>query len=341
MGRLHRPLDGPVLVVGAYGYGNVGDEAILAGVVARLSGQSVTVVSRSPAQTAATHGVRAIGILRAIPALLGHRSVVIGGGGLFGRDMGRLGRLLPLFGLVAVALGKNVVIEGVDVDERLSRSARVLVPALMRAASRVSVRDRGSLAILTGWGVLSSVQPDLSAWMEPAAPQVGRGALERAGLDLDRPIVGLSLTAVNPRMADRAIEAAAGAIKALPDAQFCFIPMSRHPSVPQHDDTQLARRLVGLNANLVVLDESLTPAAVLSVFGQFSAVVAMRYHAMLFAERAGVPLVPIPYAEKTERWLAEHGRDVVDPTVTGVTRAVETALSERASRRRPQLQAAS
>ena len=169
MSVIGQRLRSPVLVVGAYGYGNVGDEAILSGLLLRLEGHAVTVVSRSPGDTTALHGVRSIGIGQAVSALRHHRSVVIGGGGLFGRDMGRIGRLLPAFGLLAAALGKRVSVVGVDLDDRLSGSARVLVPLLMRAAAAIQVRDRASATVLAGWGASAGVEPDLSAWMEPRA----------------------------------------------------------------------------------------------------------------------------------------------------------------------------
>jgi polysaccharide pyruvyl transferase WcaK-like protein len=341
MTRLRRPIEGPVLVVGAYGYGNVGDEAILSGLLTRLTGHAVTVVSRSPVETAASHGVRAIGIRQSVGALLRHRTLIIGGGGLFGRDMGRIGRLLPIFGLLAVALRRNLVIEGVDVDDRRSPSARLLIPLLMRAASRVSVRDRASAAILTGWGASPSVLPDLSSWMEPADAQEGRVALERAGVDFERPLVGLALTAVNRPLADRVLEAVEAAMRELPDAQFCFVPMSRQPSVPQHDDLNLGRELAARCPELLILDATLPPAVMLSAFAPMSAVVGMRYHAMLFAERAGVPLLPIPYAEKTHRWLADHGVAPVDPTPPALAHRLRAVLTEGHSKRRQRLKAAS
>ena len=95
----------PILIVGGYGYRNVGDEAILAGLLERLAHRRVTVVSRSPEETSPMHGVRSVSIARALPELFRHRSLIIGGGGLFGRDMGGLGRLLPAFGLLAQGLG--------------------------------------------------------------------------------------------------------------------------------------------------------------------------------------------------------------------------------------------
>jgi polysaccharide pyruvyl transferase WcaK-like protein len=314
-----------VLVVGAYGYGNVGDEAILAGLLSRLDRRRVTVMSRAPRETAAAHAVRAIGIGRALPALLTHRTVVIGGGGVFGRDMGRIGRLLPAFGLLAKAFRRRVTVEGVDLDTRLSASARLLVPNLLRACETVSVRDRASAAIAREWGVAVEVLPDLSSRMSPAAPETGRRALARIGLDTQRPIVGLALTAVNHALADDVLEATIRTIHALPEAQFVFVPMSRHPRVAVHDDVQFALR-IARSAPLSILEEPLPPREMLAVFGQLTAVVAMRYHAMLFAARCGTPLIPIPYAEKTERWLVEHGRRGVPAEPEALISAARDAL---------------
>jgi polysaccharide pyruvyl transferase WcaK-like protein len=320
-------LPDPVLVVGAYGYRNMGDEAILSGLLAKLGARSVTVVSRNPAETRRLHGVAAIGIGSAAAALRGHASVVIGGGGLFGRDMGRLGRLLPAYGLVAEGLGRTVVVEGVDVDERLPLSGRLLVPSLMRHAARVTVRDRRSAAIVERWGVPAHVAPDLSCWMPVADPERGRHLLRGAGVDLSRPVVGLALTAVQPTLADAVAAAACAAMDAVPEAQFCFIPMSRHPSLPAHDDMNLAARIRDARPRLAILDADPHPAAMLAAIAQLSAVVAMRYHAMLFAARMGVPLVPLVYAEKNVRWLDERGVRAQPAEPGPVTAALRTALA--------------
>jgi polysaccharide pyruvyl transferase WcaK-like protein len=328
-------LAGPVLVVGAYGYRNLGDEAILAGLLAKLGDRVVTVVSRDPAATRRMHRVPAIGIPAAGPALLRHRSVVIGGGGLFGRDMGSIGRLLPLFGLAAEALGRYVVVDGVDVDGDLSRTARALVPRLLRRANDVTVRDRRSVVILEGWNVHAHLGPDLSAWMPMAPIEAGRRLLRAAGVDTHLPVVGLALAGVRPDLADAALDAVAASMDALPDTQFCFIPMSRHPRVPTHDDLRLARRLQAGRPRLAILEGSHHPADVLSAFEQLSAVISMRYHGMLFAERVGVPLVPLVYAEKNVRWLDEHGLLAVPAEAVPMITALRSALAggERAGSR--------
>lgn len=297
----------PILVVGAYGYRNVGDEAILAGLLSRLGEKRVTVVSRDPKATRRLHGVESVGIGEAAPALRRHRSLIIGGGGLFGRDIGAVGRFLPAFGLAASGIGRRVHVEGIDLDASLAPSARLLVPRLMRRAAHISVRDRRSVELLRDWGVRADLAPDLSASMPSAPLKDGLALIRSAGVETRRPVVGLALAGVVPALADQALEAVAGSMDAMPDFQFLFLPMSRHPHVAAHDDLVLAHRLRALRPRLMVVEEAAHPAVVLAAFSQLTAVVAMRYHAMLFAERAGVPLVPLVYAEKTLRWLDERG----------------------------------
>jgi L-malate glycosyltransferase len=331
-------LSEPILVVGAYGYRNVGDEAILAGLLARLAERRVTVVSRDPGATRREHGVEAIAIGGAAGALLRHRSVVIGGGGLFGRDMGAMGRLLPAFGLTAAALGRRVLIEGIDLDARLTPTARLLVPRLMRRAAHVSVRDRRSVGLLWDRGVIADLGPDLSAWMPAAPASDGRALLRSASVDTGRPVVGLALTGVVPSLADDVLRAVVGAMDALPDTQFVFLPMSRHPRVAAHDDLVIAHRLRELRPRLAVVEDAAHPAIVLAAFAQLTAVVAMRYHAMLFAERASVPLVPLVYAEKNVRWLNERGMRAIPADADALTSALRDALvADHDSANRPEL----
>lgn len=319
---------GSVLIVGGYGYRNLGDEAILAGLLRLLGRDAVTVVSRTPASTAARHRVRSVGILGAVRALLRHGSVVMGGGGLFGRDMGLVGRLLPLFGLLALAVGRKVSIVGVGIDAGMPRSAAFLMRLLARRAAVVVVRDRASAADLAARGIAADVRPDLSTLATSAGRMAGLRSIRASGLEpRRRPVVGLSLTAVNPAVVEPVVAAVVGAVDALPAIDFLLVPMSRHPFVSAHDDEVLARRLIALRPRLRLL-QSDDPSEVLGVFEALSAAVCMRYHSLLFAERAGIPIVPIVYAEKCRHWLAERGRTPIDVSAASLTAEIERAVEE-------------
>jgi hypothetical protein len=69
--------------------------------------------------------------------------------------------------------------------------------------------------------------------------------------------------------------------------------MSQHPFVPAHNDLLLGRRLQLRSPRLAILEGSLRPEEVMAVFGSLSAAVCMRYHSLLFAARAGTPIIPV------------------------------------------------
>ncbi len=318
----------PTLVVGGYGYRNAGDEAILAGLLELTGRDGVTVVSRAPAETAAIHGVRSVGIREAPAAMRRHRGVIIGGGGLFGGDMGLIGRLLPLAGLVTSARAE-VSLLGIGVDRGMPRTTRMLLRALGRRATSVVVRDRASQLVLADLGIEATVAPDLSSRVTSAGREAGLRHLEAAGLQpRARDVVGLCLTAVNPALIDRVERAVIGAIDALPGTDFCVLPMSRHPFVPGHNDEVLARRLQARRPRLRIVVPPDDTAALLGIFEAFSAAVGMRYHSLLFAERAGIPTVVFPYAEKCRHWLAERGLAPMEPSSEAIF-----ALVDRSSRK--------
>ena len=82
-----------------------------------------------------------------------------------------------------------------------------------------------------------------------------------------------------------------------------------------------------MQPRLAVAEGECHPAAVLSAFGLLSAVVSMRHHGMLFAERASVPLVPLVYAEKNVRWLGERDLVAIPAAVEPLLAALRTALA--------------
>ena len=320
-------LDGPILALGGYGYRNVGDEAILAGLLRQIGpDRRVTVVSRMPAETEALHGVNAIPLRHAVQALRGHRSLIIGGGGLFGRDMGALGRLLPLYGLLASSLGLKVAIHGVGVDRDMRPVAATLLRRLATRAVAFTVRDRRSAEVLAEWQIDAEVLPDLSAGIDPAPAERGAELLRLAGIDPDRPVVGLAITAVRANQTAALEAAVAHCIAELPDVQFCFIPMSQHPFVHAHNDLLLGRRLQGESPRLVVLEESHRPQEVIALFGSLAAAVCMRYHSLLFADRMGTSIIPVPYAPKCDAWLAERGLRPVSLAPAVLASAIRAAV---------------
>jgi polysaccharide pyruvyl transferase WcaK-like protein len=320
----------PILLLGAHGYRNVGDEAILAGLLRQIGpDRRVSVVSRMPAETAALHGVKAIPLWQSVRALRSHKTLIIGGGGLFGRDMGALGRLIPQYGLLASNVGVTVAIHGVGVDREMRPIAATLLRRLARRTVACTVRDHGSAEVLAGWGISAEVVPDLSAGVDPAPARRGSELLRRSGIDPKRPVVGLALTAMRDHHTAALEAAVAHCIAELPDVQFLFVPMSQHPFVHAHNDTLLGRRLQRRHPSLAVLEGSFRPEEVMAVFGRMTAAVCMRYHSLLFAARTRIPIIPVPYAPKCETWIDEHGLQRVPLEPEALASAVRAAIDVR------------
>jgi polysaccharide pyruvyl transferase WcaK-like protein len=330
--RIGQSLPEPILVLGAYGYRNAGDEAILAGMLDAIGPQRrLSVISRSPAETEALHGVRAVPLRRALPELARHRSLVIGGGGLFGADLGRFGRLVPYYGLLAALSGRPVAIHGVGLDGELPFIARRLVPRLAARCVELSVRDALSAQRLGVDPARVAIEPDLSARVQASSQGTAHALLRAAGLNPSRPIVALCLTAVNEGLVDPVLHVVTVAMRRLPDVQFCFIPMSQHPFVPAHNDLILGRRLRKIEPRLAIVDGLLGPRDVLSLFGSFTAAVCMRYHSLLFAARAQVPILAMPYAAKCDTWLADNALQPVRLGDGELAARLETILAEQAA----------
>ena len=136
-----------------------------------------------------------------------------------------------------------MALHGVGIDRGLPSSTALALRHLARRAVEVSVRDAESAVVLREWEVDGGRRPRS---VELAAPgqECRRGRLPASGgPGSARPIVGLALTAVNPALADAVLEASVACADAFPEVQFCFVPMSQHPSCARHNDLVLGRRL--------------------------------------------------------------------------------------------------
>src|SRR5690554_2806609 len=143
-----------LLLSGYYGFGNLGDEAILSGLVGALTGRGhqVTVLSSDPVATAEQHGVAAAHRTRGvIGALLRNDVLVSGGGGLL-QDATSARSLTYYLAVIRLArlLGKRAAVYGQSLgpltDAGKRRVARALdgVPAFWRdEQSRAQARELG------------------------------------------------------------------------------------------------------------------------------------------------------------------------------------------------------
>ena len=155
-----------ILIAGYYGFGNAGDEAILAGMLADLRALrpdlEFLVASGDPAGTQADHGVQAIprdDLQAVLTAVRESDLVILGGGGLFQdywesvtEDLltprqGGLAAYLS-FPVLAALLGKPAMIYAAGVGPLRTPEGRRQTRTAFELCQRATVRDAESLALL-------------------------------------------------------------------------------------------------------------------------------------------------------------------------------------------------
>lgn len=151
-----------VLISGYYGFGNLGDEAILQALVSDLISlgvkrSEIVVLSIDPKRTEAEHGVRALPRynLKKIWQALGSARLLVSGGGSLLQDVTSKRSIPYYLGVVELALLRKVrvVMYGQGLGPIQNRVFKVWVKRAFQRSFACSVRDQGSLKFLLDFGL--------------------------------------------------------------------------------------------------------------------------------------------------------------------------------------------
>ena len=309
-----------VALSGYYGFGNHGDEALLAGLVAglRVRDHEPLVLSADPEATRALHGVEARSRTRGLPtALLSVDAVVSGGGGLL-QDVTSGRSLVYYLATVRLAriLGKRTIVYGQSVGP-LSPRGRTWVRYAL-AGVPVSVRDAPSERLLAELGIASARTADAALLAPAAAPSHGA---ESGGRDPDArasfpSYAGPSSasapepTVLVPRAGYPAHTAALSSVAVRLRADGAPVRVvAFHPG----PDASEARAIQDAAAGASVHVPS-TWWEARQLVATARAVASTRLHALIFAAGAGVPHAGLVYDPKVEGFLREsRGLALHDP----------------------------
>ncbi len=162
-----------MVLYGWYGGGNLGDEAVLAGIVQLLRERdpdvSITALAVNPTQTARLHGIAAVARqpFKARAAIKRCDTFALGGGGTV-QDVTSIFNLpsFLLYPMLAARMGKRVVWCGVGVGPLGTRLGRWLARLAARSAQSITVRDQLSATLLRRLGLPST--PSLTITADPA-----------------------------------------------------------------------------------------------------------------------------------------------------------------------------
>ena len=300
-----------LLLSGYYGYGNAGDEAVLAGLVrgfkqsAEADSLELTALSGDPAKTEAEHGIRAVDRYH-LPTLLRETrrtDVFLSGGGSLLQDVTSAHGIFYYLGVVRLAqmLGKKTMFIAQGIGPlKLARSRR-LVRSVANRLNAVTVRDPDSAQLLRDIGVS---QPQIEVTGDPAllleAPPRTDGNTGAFGVAL-RPWPGQD--SLPDRVAD-ACRTVLGGHRAL------LLPMQPGPDRPVAEQFARSWRqgLGGQNRDTLCTPERGLDPLLANIAG-CELMVGMRLHALILAAAAGVPSVALSYDPKVAAFMRSCGQE--------------------------------
>jgi len=288
------------LLSGYYGFGNLGDEALLAVIVQRMRtrwrGCAIDVLSADPAETAAAYGVDATprADLARVRAAIERADVVLSGGGGLLQNATSLRSLLYYCGVIraAIAAGKPAMVFAQSIGP-LDFWGRAVVRTFCRGLAAATVRDERSRTLLASLvdGVAIERTADPVFLLGPSTESLDLAA---EGLDGD----GGPLVVISVRRWQRA-DATARALATVVDrlavrhgARVAFLPLGGASDAEAA--TVVIRRCT--SAPVLLPDYPLAQAA--QVIGRAALVIGMRLHALVIAARLRVPFLALPYDPK-------------------------------------------
>ena len=300
-----------VLICGAYGMRNAGDEAVLDAILAELReidpDMPVAVLSRSPADTEEHHGVRAIHSF-ALPAMwraMRSSALFINGGGSLVQDVTSTRSLwYYLYTLVAAKnRGCRVMMYGCGVGPVSHPGNRRLAGRTIdRYVDAITLREKQSLTTLRELGVR---RPDIAVAAEPALSLAASGdaeldaLFEKLGLD---PKGRYFCVCVRrwPGMEQKRELFAAAADYA--HARYGLTPLIL--SVNPRQDVESAEQVYALvQTPAALVTAPLEVPELIGFLARMEALLAMRLHALIFAASRAVPLIGVSYDPKVASFL--------------------------------------
>lgn len=303
----------PLLLLGAYGQRNLGDDALLEVFIAQLGGEPLLVNSATPGETAARYGVATLPTYSplASPALarriLDARAIVFGGGSLLkeieGGQAARLRYMLRILALLELGrrAGKPTAMLGVGVGPLRAPLFRRLARLAAERATLVCVRDQASAALLRAIGVTRPVVVTADPVYLREPPRPARPA-------------GLCRVVVIPRYSLGAAERAALAaacdhLVEQMGAELLFVPFQTGYG-PQYDDTAAAYALLGRmrRREAARVETPGSTEAALALIGGAELVVSARLHGLIFAAICGVACLGLDYEPKVRGVMADAGQ---------------------------------
>jgi polysaccharide pyruvyl transferase CsaB len=349
-----------ILISGYYGFGNIGDEAILSAMIEQIKSKipdcNIIVTSYNIEETKRLHEVEGIDRLNfnAISQEIEKSDLVIlGGGGLF-QDYHRI-EIASLFtqpgwGIASYAIvpliakmhNKPVLYYSQGIGPLFSTESRTFVAFVSELADMITVRDKVSEDILKEVGVPSSkikLGLDPAVGLEIPSTEKIKNILMSEGIPDDKEIVCVSVRQWVYKFLEvnykKALSEALDDFLSNNEFYLLFLPFQNMAG--GGEDAKVAEEIIEGMRNkdrCYLLKGSYHPREIAGIISKASLVIGMRYHSIIFSFISKVPFVALSYDPKVknlvdELELGEYCVEIDAITSEDVSERIIKALTDR------------
>lgn len=332
-----RPRHGEIVISGYYGFGNTGDDSLLSVIVNRLRavcpGESVTVLSKRPRDTArycAVRSIRRFNLFAIVSELKRAKLFINGSGNLFQNGTSTRSLIYYTFlTKLASRLGCKTMVYAGGIGPLEGDYARSVSRETLDLSDRVTLREKMSLDVMRDIGADTSkttVTADPAYLIKPESPEWISYVVRRERIPDSFFIVALrDWDGVSPDY-EASVAAAVSASAKLLASSPVFVAMQRSR------DLAVCSRVASLSGGTVL--SPLSAPELVGIFSRARLVIGMRLHTLVYAAVASTPFVGLAYDMKIKAMTAQFGLDcyvdVRSLTSDALLRVVSRVDSNRA-----------
>lgn len=307
-----------ILVSGYFGYNNIGDEAILMGLIDGIRHKSsdidIVVLSKNPEWTMAKYNVKAVNRSKLSDIISAMRDcdMLVSGGGSLLQDVTSKKSILYYLGILKLAMlfKKKTFIYSQGIGPINLKINKFLTRRILNKVTFINVRDNQSKRVLQKLGVKRDVlvTTDTVFGIDKPSKDMGKEILKNLCVRENKK--NLALTIIDwKNNRERTVEQVVSAVEKVlekEDVNVILIPFFYH--VDLDIESEIYNKLRQKYDNIYLVKEYLHIERYLSLVGNMDIMLSMRLHGLIFATLMGVYPIGISYDPKIDGFMKELDR---------------------------------
>lgn len=332
-----------ILLFGYYGDKNLGDEALLQGILnsfrLKNSNLDVTVLSKNPEETQKRYNIRSViaprqdrYIASFINEIRKTDLFILGGGGLIQDFIGVKQLIYWVSSLfIAKMFGKKTMLYAIGAGPLKSNKSKKIANFFLKFADIITVRDKETFELLSSIGVNEEkivLTGDPAFTLSNSEEYLKNDTKGRDSLKNGRTYIGVSFLPYyfiteKPKLEEELENIFSDFIDYVIenyDYNVCLVPL--HYMEGETFDMASSFRIfkkLKHKKHAIVMDEPLTPNEAVYLFKEFKAMVGMRLHSLILSGVASTPFLGISYHPKVKSFISLVDQQEVEIEVENIT----------------------